>query len=134
MDAPPRLTQLVYISVVSNAMTIDMDQIVSVCRENNAASGLTGAIIKHRDRFLQVLEGTNDQVLNTFERISRDTRHKSLVLLSIRTVEKRQFGQDPLTLVTAGTANGDKFFDRLRQVMRDANPTLRDEVRKVIDR
>lgn len=133
MVDPPRLTQLVYISIVSDKVAVDMDQLVTICRKNNAEAGLTGAIIKHRGRFLQVLEGDNAKVLGAFERISRDARHKSIVLLSIRLIEKRQFGQNELVQIVAGTADADKFFDRLGHVMRDANPTLRNEVSNLVD-
>ena len=44
-------------------------------RTNNAKSNVTGALICRSDLYLQILEGPEDAVDQTFQRIERDDRH-----------------------------------------------------------
>ena len=70
------------------------DEIVAILvlsRANNAASGVTGALLHHQGRFVQILEGEEKNVLPTFRRISRDQRHGTVRELSRVTIQKRQF-------------------------------------------
>jgi hypothetical protein len=60
-------------------------------RRCNARDGVTGALICRRDLFLQLLEGPEPQVQDTFARIGRDDRHMDVVLHVSEPVPERMF-------------------------------------------
>ncbi|GGB15724.1 hypothetical protein GCM10011380_01470 [Sphingomonas metalli] len=86
--------QLLYISTAREqaGAPIDADAILAVSRRNNVRDGVTGLLLYDGRRFLQVLEGEEADVVRVFDRISRDPRHRAIVILSRRTIEAREFG------------------------------------------
>lgn len=85
--------QLAYIS--SSPTPVDralLDTILAVSRRNNARVGVTGLLVSGGRRFLQVLEGPEQAVLTTYARIQADDRHRALVMLSAKPIERRAFG------------------------------------------
>lgn len=92
---PQPLFQLSYRSVfqlgrVDSPLTTLRD-IVKQSRARNAASGVTGFMAFDGLGFLQVLEGPEDAVRETYERIGRDRRHRDVTLLGTRSIERRDF-------------------------------------------
>lgn len=85
--------QLVYISTARVIPTqADLDDILTVSRRNNAASGVTGLLVTGGNRFLQVLEGGVAEVSATYQRICADPRHFGCVVLASRSTDHRNFG------------------------------------------
>jgi hypothetical protein len=62
-------------------------------RRANARDGITGALICRGDIYLQLLEGPEEQVRNTLERIKRDDRHLEVVTHVAERVADRMFGE-----------------------------------------
>lgn len=81
---------LVYTSIASKLMS-DQELLILLdqSRNNNIVIGLTGMLLymegkfitKTQGRFIQVLEGEQDQVLNVFKSISKDERNVSVLML-----------------------------------------------------
>lgn len=69
----------------------EIEQILAVSRQRNAASQITGALMFNRECFAQVLEGGHDDIQETFERIQCDMRHADVVVLDFEPVEARRF-------------------------------------------
>lgn len=61
-------------------------------RRCNARDDVTGALICRRDVFLQLLEGPEERVRETFARIGRDDRHVDVALHVSETAPERMFG------------------------------------------
>ncbi len=71
------MRQLLYVSTSARDISQRMlDQILSVSRVNNAAVGITGMLLYLDGAFLQVLEGPDDAVARTYDRIRMDPRHR----------------------------------------------------------
>lgn len=70
-----------------------LTQVLTSARRNNAAAEVTGLLVFHDGRFLQVLEGPRANVLEIFEKIGRDPRHHTLRLLDAGDHPGRAFGQ-----------------------------------------
>ncbi len=70
-----------------------MSGILLDARRCNARDGITGALICRHDIFLQLLEGPEDAVQNTFDRIAHDDRHLEMVRRVLRHVPDRMFGE-----------------------------------------
>lgn len=60
-------------------------------RTNNTKSNVTGALICRSDLYLQLLEGPEDGVDQTFQRIQRDDRHLELHPLKEGKTDRRLF-------------------------------------------
>ncbi|MBF4162380.1 BLUF domain-containing protein [Nocardioides acrostichi] len=69
----------------------DLRALLDLARERNGAAGITGMLLFHEGQFMQVLEGPREQVDDTYSRISRDRRHRSLWVEMQGEVERRGF-------------------------------------------
>ncbi|OQW83136.1 MAG: hypothetical protein BVN30_07025 [Proteobacteria bacterium ST_bin16] len=71
----------------------EIEQILAISRQRNAASGITGALMFNRECFAQVLEGAHDHIQETFERIQCDSRHTDVIVLDFEPVDTRRFSR-----------------------------------------
>jgi len=62
-------------------------------RENNERCGLTGMLLFKSGRFMQVLEGEEEQVRERYRIIEADERHTDVQRLLSETIEARRFPQ-----------------------------------------
>jgi hypothetical protein len=69
-----------------------LNQILMTARRFNARDDVTGALICRADIYLQWLEGPEEQVKSTLERISRDDRHNEMKVQVSGVVSERMFG------------------------------------------
>ena len=61
-------------------------------RENNQKNDITGSLICRADIYLQMLEGPEEKVLKTFDKIKKDDRHLEIeVLLTEKDIKDRLF-------------------------------------------
>jgi len=82
-----------------------LDNILSVSRRNNVAADITGLLIAGGNRFLQILEGPEARVQETYERIRFDGRHFAPVVLKREAVEERLFGKWAMGFQPGGALN-----------------------------
>ena len=120
------LRQLLYVSrsLPSNAR-ISLDPIYEASRHNNAIDGVTGLLFSDGRRFVQVLEGSDEAVGATMQRIRVDPRHGHLVVLRDETVPAREFGMWSMA-DRRRDEGAEEFDERLRQLLRRASPGVRD--------
>ncbi len=86
-------SQSVYVS--SAAFDLSQDDIQGILvqsRLKNEESGLSGMLLFHDGNFIQVLEGERGRVAATLARIGRDPRHRGMIHMLDRPIEKREFG------------------------------------------
>ena len=65
--------------------------ILRASEANNFRDGITGFLIFDKSSFVQILEGDQAAVLETYERIGDDPRHAHLTVLATRRVVARDF-------------------------------------------
>lgn len=65
--------------------------LLEVSRRNNAATGVTGALLYSDHWFAQYLEGAPEDVEATFARIAADTTHHSIRRSRLRPIRARRF-------------------------------------------
>lgn len=68
-----------------------LDTILAASRKNNPRNELTGMLLYGRGHFIQLLEGPEEKVRETYERISSDTRHSDVAILFEGKVSERLF-------------------------------------------
>jgi hypothetical protein len=69
----------------------DLADIMAKATKCNRANKITGLLIYDGRRFMQYLEGEENTVRATFERIERDSRHFAVVVLNRTEAVERQF-------------------------------------------
>jgi len=83
---------ILYISVASQYMNEDeLGTILSVSRRNNRRDELTGVLLYGNGRFIQLLEGDQEIVSRTFERLRSDRRHLDLTVIASGNLAERCF-------------------------------------------
>lgn len=88
-----QLYQLVYLSSSTGQYSPeDLKEILSVSRRNNSAINVTGLLLYHDGNIIQFLEGEEDSINSLYDRIARDVRHKGILPLLRRKIDRRDFG------------------------------------------
>lgn len=73
------------------AMITNMREILGASQRNNTRDGITGFLIFDKTWFVQVLEGEQAKVTETYDRIAKDSRHTGTVVMSVRDTAMRSF-------------------------------------------
>jgi len=106
------LQRLVYFStnalVGGDAIAANLKRILNSSIRNNVAAGITGGLLFNRNYFVQVLEGERSGLLRIFTHISVDPRHKDVVLVDQKPVNRRVFGAWSM-----GFAGRTELFDQM---------------------
>ncbi len=92
------LYRLVYYSAntlvgLEEEVTESVSQILRTSQRNNAAVGVSGALMFTDGLFAQILEGPRAAVEAVFDRIQLDDRHAEVRLLAFEPVERRSFAR-----------------------------------------
>jgi hypothetical protein len=83
---------IAYVSAAVMEMTDDdIAAILTQARTNNERCELTGALLYRAGRFIQILEGPDEQVFARFKVIAADPRHRSIHIVSQEPIEERLF-------------------------------------------
>ncbi len=85
------ITQIVYSSTPFGYDENLLSNLLLDARRCNRRDGVTGALVCRRDVYLQYLEGEDDAVRNTLDRIRRDDRHVEVTLRLDATTSRRMF-------------------------------------------
>jgi hypothetical protein len=85
------LLQIIYASDLSDSYESELGTILNASVKNNEKNEVTGMLVYKNGRFLQVLEGEIENVLETYKRISKDPRHHNIVVLLKDEIESRDF-------------------------------------------
>jgi hypothetical protein len=92
--AAGQLSSIIYKSRSKDVADLDLvNSILASSTRNNDANGITGVLVATKTHFLQVLEGEFEALNTTFERISSDTHHDKIQLISFTEIEERKFGE-----------------------------------------
>ena len=86
---------LLFLAYASNASVSfspgALVDLLAVSRRNNERARVTGMLLFRGGNFLQALEGPEESVRSTFERIAADLRHGSVGILLEEPLEARVF-------------------------------------------
>jgi hypothetical protein len=86
------MLSIVYVSTARAELAdADLQAILDVSRDLNVENSITGLLAYRRGRFMQLFEGPDAAVDDTFARIRRDSRHHRVELLSRAERDARWF-------------------------------------------
>ncbi|MCV9386227.1 BLUF domain-containing protein [Reichenbachiella ulvae] len=87
-----QLHRMVYTSSrAPNCNEEAIEQILEASRRNNKPLGITGLLVHTEMRFLQILEGSKNTVLDVYNRIQEDPRHRDSEIKYFEPVDERYF-------------------------------------------
>lgn len=102
---------LVALTYVSIAMAewgkATFDRIRNSSARHNARLDVTGMLLCSAGSFLQLIEGEERAVINTFNRIERDPRHTDITVVDWQFIVDRHFGQWHMAARELGRADAD---------------------------
>lgn len=88
------MIQLVYESeATAQFREDDLPELIRVSRQSNHRRDVTGMLIYHDRRFIQILEGPEENVHALYAHIEKDPRHDEVWRLAEMTVQTRSFEQ-----------------------------------------
>ena len=64
-------------------------QLLAECREKNPKNDVTGVLVSHEEKFLQVLEGPASNIRTLIGKIEKDSRHTEFHLIGISSISHR---------------------------------------------
>ncbi len=100
------LHQLVYVSLANHAMALDeLAALVVHARTRNAHRGITGALLYHRQEFMQLMEGEETEVRALFAAICNDPRHQQIHVMWEGPLAERNFSSWDMALVAPTDAD-----------------------------
>ena len=99
------LVRLLYASRAVDNTQPAVQAILDSARRHNQDSGVTGILVYGGGVFMQAIEGGRQVVSDLYGTISRDARHKDVVLLHYEEIVERRFGSWTMGLVDAGRIN-----------------------------
>lgn len=83
------------IAYVSNARTdltmTEIDELFKFVIDFNTKNTITGILLYKEGDFMQIIEGTKKSIVNLYNRILNDNRHKNVITLYNNTIEGRIF-------------------------------------------
>ena len=86
------MIQLAYVSSTSGLLKADdIVNILIASREKNENRAITGMLLYKDGNVLQILEGDESQVIQLFEIIKKDERHRGIIKLYQKSIEARDF-------------------------------------------
>jgi Sensors of blue-light using FAD len=110
--------QLLYISSTRRPMLrIDIESILFTARKFNVRNEITGMLLASQNRFMQILEGEETKVRETYDRICRDERHHASVILREVEISQRQFGDWSMTSRFLTTGEHGDMTDQVRDTV-----------------
>ncbi|MFN2476823.1 MAG: BLUF domain-containing protein [Chthoniobacterales bacterium] len=83
---------LIYVSIANQPFREDeLFELLRVSREHNSRDRITGILLYKNRTFMQLLEGPEEAVCNTYSRIARDPRHRDVTVLLQGEIDGRDF-------------------------------------------
>lgn len=84
--------QLSYRSKATNYFKVgDLDYMLETAIQNNERANISGCLVFYNNCFVQILEGSKENVISLYNKIKKDNRHYDLELLWQGEVDKKHF-------------------------------------------
>lgn len=126
------MRQIIYESTSTRPLAAEVaPDILRRARPENGLNGVTGLLVAAQDRFLQVLEGPDESVGFTMDRIKGDPRHHHIAILADRPIEERAFADWAMAYRDEGHP-ADLLDERLRLVVARTPADIGDHFRRFL--
>lgn len=114
---------IAYISSATKLNEEDLEKLLVHCKTNNNYIGISGILIYSMDFFFQIIEGSQEDVDELFEKIKTDSRHFNLLKIFDVTTSNKKFERFNCNYITN---NDEKATNELLKFL-EINKNLTDE-------
>ena len=84
--------RIIYLSSAIKILSDDeINDLLTISRENNLKYDITGLLLYSEGNFIQILEGSKENVLKIFEKIKHDSRHRNIITVIKGPIVNRTF-------------------------------------------
>lgn len=121
------MIQLCYVSNASEEVDSGVvEDILNFARAENRLVNITGLLLFNGKRFLQILEGDEENVTNVYNRIKRDRRHSHVIKVASRRIAEREFGAWDMAFERMPSENGSQYLnEKVGRLTSAASPSVR---------
>mgnify|MGYP003608817202 CR=1 FL=1 len=85
------LVRLLYVSRATESTTESLEAILQRARRHNAEHGITGILCYSNNIFMQLLEGSREEVNCLYSEIQRDSHHTNVQLFHYDEITEREY-------------------------------------------
>jgi hypothetical protein len=86
------LSQLVYVSNRKPTCTTEeIEKILAACKRNNPSLNITGVLLYSDKKFIQLVEGEAKVLMDLYDKIKKDPRHSSPMMISYNAITEKSF-------------------------------------------
>lgn len=125
---------LIYTSISNQKFSEDdLKKLLQKSRLKNEPKGVTGLLLYLDPYFLQVLEGEEHIVNQSFDEISKDIRHKKIRLIYRQPLEKLKFPDWSMGFNKVDATKIDGFSEFLKQPSPEFSRNFQDTIEKLLD-
>jgi RecA-family ATPase len=105
------LVKLIYASTASAAVTPQtINDILKVAQQRNALCDMTGMLVFDQHDFLQAIEGERQTVDDLLTKLTTDSRHSRVTLLSYASIELRSYAEWSMEFKSAAAVSKALFL------------------------
>ncbi|MDP9076544.1 MAG: BLUF domain-containing protein [Bacteroidota bacterium] len=113
---------ILYLSAGTTWFTEDeLTRLLAISTHNNSRNGITGLLLYADGNFIQLLEGEQGVVLETYKRISLDQRHGGITEIASGPLAGRNFPEWTMGFKSIGTISNTPFKKYLDPATSPAN-------------
>jgi hypothetical protein len=106
---------LIYLSAGTNWFNqTELEELLRISVENNRRNNITGLLLYAEGNFIQMLEGAEEMVKQTYSKISHDPRHKGVTPIANGITDERFFPDWAMGFKTIGSIRDTPFKDFLK--------------------
>ena len=110
-----------------------LSDILRVARQRNHDAGISGALVLHKDRFAQIVEGPTEETKQLFAKIIQDDRHSEIEVFEEKEYDSRVFSDWTMALVGVDPDADIQLFATKSALVQGAPQTLADTQAALID-
>jgi len=86
-------------------------ELLAQCREKNPKNDVSGVLVSHEQKFLQVLEGPASYIRTLIGKIEKDSRHTDFHLIGISPISHRNFSDWSMAALSLDPMNFTQLVD-----------------------
>jgi hypothetical protein len=107
--------QVIYISQATGTLTeSELNELLEVSCPSNKKYGITGALLYLEKAFIQVIEGGDAAISQLLGKLTVDTRHRNIRILSDNLVQGRNFQNWSMGIVKVAEVDRPQVLEELR--------------------
>jgi hypothetical protein len=120
-----KMIRLLYMSQAAHGITSeDVREIFQLAQHKNPEFGITGVLLHGGGMFMQVLEGSEQSVIQLYLNILKDSRHSHCHILVVTPMQERMFQDWAMGVIKTERDEFEHILDLQIQIMNEVLPQI----------